>query len=468
MPSSDPHDPREFVARAGAFTERLWDWLEACHAGRGPVLPVREPAALTRQWSAQIPRDPDPGAAQALLEAALESSNHLHHPGYVGHQVAAPLPTAALFELAGALLNNGMAVYEMGQLQTICERQVLSWMARELGLPASAGGLLTSGGSLGNLTALLAARQARTRSWESGMDGARPPALLVSADSHYCISRAVQVMGWGAEGIVRVPVDAAHRMRVELLPELRERALADGRSPIAVVASSCTTSTGAFDPLPPIAEFCEEHGLWMHVDGAHGAAHALSERHGHVLEGIERADSVVWDAHKLLQMPALSTAVLFREERYALESFAQEAGYLFEDEMAGYDVGHRTLECTKRAMGFTLYGSLLAHGTQAFRDHVDIVVDLAAAFADMIESAPDFELVVRPETNIVCFRYLPEGAGDLDGIQERIRREVVESGAYYLVQTRLPEGVFLRVTLMNARTSLEDLRGLLEALRGSA
>jgi L-2,4-diaminobutyrate decarboxylase len=343
-------------------------------------------------------------------------------------------------------------------------------MARQLGWDGSAGGVLTSGGSLGNLTALLAARQAKLGSWSAGTEAGALPALLVSAESHYCVSRAAQVLGWGEGGVIRVPVDAEHRMRPELLPELYERARAAGRRPIAVVASSCTTSTGAFDPLPELAAFCGEQDLWLHVDGAHGASHSLSERHSAVLAGIELADSVVWDAHKLMMMPALITGVLFRDARHSAGTFAQEARYLFQDESASYDIAHRTVECTKRGMGLTLYAALHTYGTEVFREYVDGVVDLAQEFAEELSAAPDLELAVRPATNIVCFRWVTAGLeGErLDALQAELRRRIVVSGRFYLVQTRLARGVFLRLALMNASTTLADLRALLAEVRAQA
>ena len=476
-PTPDPHSADELRELGSLLGERVLQWLRECEAGQAelepPVLAARAPKQLEQQWPAEFegrPSAPPSERALALLESALDASNRLHHRRYVGHQVSAPLPLAALFEGIGALLNNGMAVYEMGQLQTICERQCVAWMARQLGWDSSAGGVLTSGGSLGNLTALLAARQAKLGSWREGTRAEALPAVLVSADSHYCIERAALVLGWGEGGVVRVPVDEDHRMRAELLPELYQSAKQAGRTPIAVVASSCTTSTGAFDPLPELAAFCREHDLWLHVDGAHGASHALSERHSDVLAGIELADSVVWDAHKLMMMPALITGVLFRDGRHSAGTFAQEARYLFHEESASYDVAHRTIECTKRGMGLTLYAALHAYGTEFFRDYVDGVVDLAQAFAEELSETPDFELAVRPSTNIVCFRWVGSGlsGAPLDELQEELRRRVVESGSFYLVQTRLERGVFLRVTLMNSGTTIEDLRRLLRDVRSWA
>jgi len=471
-----PYDGEEFRDLGHRLVDRLARYLDACgdvKPGREaspPVLDLRSPTELEREWSARFEDCPDGDRAEramAFVEAVLAASNHLHQPGYIGHQVSAPLPFAALCEMLSALLNNGLAVFEMGQLQTIFERRCIEWMARKVGYGPGAGGLFTSGGSLGNLTALLAARQARTGTWKAGSREGPPLAVLASQDSHYCISRALQIMGLGEDSLLQVPLDGRHRLRTELLPEILAAATARGQRVFALVASSCSTATGAFDQLEPMADFCEAHQLWLHVDGAHGASHLVSRKHRAALAGIERSDSVVWDAHKLMLMPAHSTAVLYRDDRHATCTFAQEAAYLFEDSMAGYDLGHRTLECTKRAMGLTLYASLHIFGSEIFEDFVDRTVDLAQAFASLILASEDFSLALPPQTNIVCFRYTPPGSdpGDLDALQDRLRRGVLQDGAFYLVQVRLPEGLHLRVALMNPRTSLADLEELLSLLR---
>ncbi len=473
----DPYDPEPFRALGHQFVDKIADYLQRCHDvipgehDSFPVLDVRRPEDLEQAFESPLlahPEGPERDRSHDLLDAILAASNHLHQRGYVGHQVAAPLPGAILWDMLSSLMNNGMAVYEMGQLQTILERRCVRWMAERIGYGPGAGGLLTSGGSLGNLTALLAARQHMTGSWDGGFEESGQLAVFVSADAHYCVARSMQIMGHGKDSVVRVPVDAKHRMRTELLPELFEATVQAGRRPMAVVSSSCGTSTGAFDNLQAIADFCEERELWLHVDGAHGASHLLSAKHRHTLEGIERAHSVVWDAHKLMLLPALITGVIFREQQHAASSFAQEASYLFEDASAAYDLGHRTLECTKRAMGVTLYASLSTYGTEVFARNVELTVGLARAFADHLETCTDFRLALRPETNIVCFRYEPgnvEGA-QLNALQDSLRKRVVRQGHHYLVQTRLDGDLYLRTTLMNPRTKLEDLQQLLDQLRG--
>jgi L-2,4-diaminobutyrate decarboxylase len=470
----DAYDPERFRADGHRLVDRLADWL-AQTTGRdeAPVLPWIDPSAVRAGWPAEFPEQPGADLVDTLGRV-IDGSIRLHHPRYLGHQVPPPIPGAALADLVAALLNNGGAVYEMGPASTPQELAVISWMAAQLGMPADAGGILTSGGSLGNLTALLAARLARAGfdAWTAGDRGGPPLAVLCSSQAHYSLARAVRIMGWGDDGAIPVDVDDRFRLDLAALPAAFDRAVALGRRPIAVVASAASTGTGAYDPLPAIADFCAARGLWLHVDGAHGASTALSPRHRHLVAGIDRADSGVWDAHKMMAMPALITAVVFRDGRRSYEAFAQEASYLFaagrgEGHAEWFNLGLRTLECTKRMMATIVHTALTTCCVATFRAYVDRCFAHGAALAAHIDAAPDFELTVPPDGNIVCWRYRPAGADParLDELQGAVRRRVLERGRYYILQTRLASRLVLRAALMNPLTEDVDLLGMLDEVR---
>lgn len=460
----DAFDPAAFRTLGHELVDLLADHLGRAHSGSGKVLDWVEPQ---RMLDATPPIGEVTEQAPALWRRLLASSNNLHHPHYLGHQVNPVLPVAALTELLGALLNNGMAVYEMGPLQTMMEQRVVEWMARKLGMPQGADGVLTHGGSLGNLTALHAARRhLGARLGTESVQGC----ILASSEAHYCVSRAATIMGLGSQGVVQVAVDSRFRMRPEDLPRAAREVEASGRKVIAVVASACSTATGSFDPIDAIADFCEQHGTWLHVDGAHGASLALSSRHRRLLRGIERADSVVWDTHKMMMQPALATGVLFRRAPDSFRAFAQEADYLFHAraDVEWWNRGQRTVECTKRALAATIYTSLATLGEASFEQFVDRCMELTAEFTAMLRAAPDFEVATEPEANIVCFRHLPLDGSDLDAHQLRVREALRTDGGFYVVQTRLPKGIHLRTTLVQPATTREDLEALLEAIRAAA
>lgn len=461
------YDPAAFRELGSRVIDQLAMHLESALAGAGKVLAQRDPEDLLAAFDQGFASAGKPGEVERLVAEVLRHSNHVHHPRFVGHQVSAPPPVAALLEMVSALLSNGMAIWEMGQIQTVMERRVIEWLSSQAGLPAAASGVLTHGGSLGNLTALLAARQAKA-GYDVWTEGQREPmAVLVSTQAHYCVARSVQVMGWGAAGAAAVPTDARFRLRPEELETALRRCADAGRQVLAVVASSCSTAAGSFDPLHEIAAFCADHDLWMHVDGAHGASLALSERLHAPIDGIERADSIVWDLHKMMGLPALNTAVLFRDGARSYEPFAQEASYLFEDadRQEWFQIGQRTLECTKRGLSVTAYILLQSLGTAWFRSNVERLVDVARAFAAALEAAPDFELACAPDANILCFRHLPGDDRDLSEHQADLRRRLVASGRAYITQARLNGELWLRATIQNPWTAKDDCLQTVGAIR---
>ena len=460
-------DPERFRVDGHRVVDALADQLARWHAREGAVVPWRDPTHARSAW--RLSGEPGADLVGDLLDAA-RASTALANPRCMAHQVPPPLPASVLAEAVAALLNNGMAVAEMGPAAVPIELAVLEWMCGKLGMPAGAGGVMTSGGSLGNLTALLAMRQAHAGFdvWTAGAHAGPPLAVIVADEAHYSIARTLRIMGWGDGGAIAASTDGHHRLTAAAV----ERALAaagDDRRVIGIVAAAGSTATGAYDPLDELADVAARHRLWLHVDAAHGGGAALSATHRAKLRGIERADSVVWDAHKLLMMPALVTAVLFKRESHAYEAFAQRASYLFaagsEPAETWWDLGQRTLECTKRMMALELWATVRWLGDAWFGEVVDRQHALAQELAGKLATAPDFELALAPESNIVCYRHLPTGGGDLDAHNRALRRHVVLDGTFYVVGTQLGDSYYLRSALMNPLIEIRDLDDLLDHLR---
>jgi L-2,4-diaminobutyrate decarboxylase len=364
----------------------------------------------------------------------------------------------------------------MGPWATAVEHAVIDAVGERLGFPAGQfAGLVTSGGSVANLTGLLTARNVSLGdAWSAGLSGRSPaPVLIAQADAHYSVTRSAGILGLGTNQIVLTALDDRRRMDPNRLDETLRELRARGVPVIAVSAAACATPIGAFDPLADIADVCRRCGVWLHVDAAHGGALAFSQRHRHLLAGIEQADSVVCDAHKMMFMPALCAMLFYRNREHRIATFHQDAPYLFDPtcpELRDYDSGIVNLECTKRAAAFGVWGIWSMFGPELFGDLVDVTIDLAQQFHAMLAAADDFEPLHDPQCNIVAFRYVPDKLRDaptekLDAFQLRLRRGVIESGEFYLVQSRIDGRPVLRTTMMNPLTTEEDLRGLLDCLR---
>jgi len=441
----------------------LADQLQASQAVDLPITLSRQDPndqlAFWRNDMAQVQlKDPGP-----LFKNILSRSINLYSRGALGHQVPPPAPEAVLGFLISNFLNNGSAVYEMGMTGNCLEKIVTEFMAEKFGLGKEASGFVTSGGTLGNLTALLSARASVSDVWEHGTDHQPDLAIMVSGESHYSVDRAARIMGLGTEGIVQVPVNDQYQLRTDLLEEYFTKAIANGKKVFCIVGCACSTSTGSYDDLEAMGAFAQKNKIWFHVDGAHGGAAIFSPQYRHLLNGTARADSIIIDFHKMMMVPALSTAVLYRRVHDSYKTFAQKAQYLWSDQQKEewYNSGKRTFECTKNMSIIGVYTLLRLHGENLFRQNVEILYALAQQFAGLIDQHEQFELAHHSQSNIVCFRHLGEG---LEDTNPAILKELISEGTYYIVSTSLKGRFFLRVSLMNPLVKLSDLESLLSRI----
>jgi len=459
-------DATELRATAGTAIEALAAYAATSAAGGGPAVARRPPAVVME--SLDLRRLVREGGLDARsfgdwLERYLADSTRLHHPGELAHQVGVPDTGSALADLVHGVANQPMSIYEMGAAAAAVEQAVLDWMVEKVGWdPASSGGVLTHGGSLANLTALLAARaKAAPDAWGAGAPG--DLAILAPPSAHYSIARAAGILGIGADAIVPLEVDALERVRVDRLADALARVRAAHRRPLALVAAACATSTGLHDDLRGIGEFCREHGIWLHVDGAHGASALLSESLRGLLAGIELADSVVWDAHKMLRTSALCAAVLVRRRADLPAAFQQHASYLDFDNPHGFDAIDRQVECTKSELGLKLFLCLAFRGERGLAAYVEEQHAKTLAFWELLRRRAGFEAPYRPESNILCFRYGATGA-----VQAAIREALLEAGDFHLSSAEIAGERYLRVAVMSPATDAGTFERLLDAIEAVA
>ncbi|PRY06427.1 L-2,4-diaminobutyrate decarboxylase [Pontibacter ummariensis] len=458
------YSAEDFRRQGHALIDILADYLADATTDREEVkaMPWQDPDKQLAYWQQdfqkplQQPLD--------LFRDVMAKSIQVHRKRYIGHQTTPTLPVTILASAVTATLNQGMGVYEMGPVGNTLEKVMTEHLAQKLGYSSEASGFVTSGGSLGNLTALLAARAAATDIWNAGYAQGQRLAVLVSEEAHYCIDRAARIMGLGADGIIKVPVNEQFQLRTDLLEEYYQQAVAEGKQVICVVGCAGTTSTGSYDDLEAIAAFSESHQLWFHVDGAHGAPAAFSPKYRHLLKGIEKADSVVVDYHKMMMTPSLSTALIFKRGGDAYKTFSQRAQYLWTEQESEewYNGGKRSFECTKAMSVLSVYTMFRTYGEDVFRENIERLYGMATSFAGLIKERPGFELAYEPACNIVCFRYKAEG--DVSKLNQEIRRLLLEEGRFYIVQTILNGELYLRVSLMNPLTTENELQELLEQI----
>lgn len=459
--------PQQFSAVGEQLIGLLTRHYEALAQGQPmPIMPQMTPDEQLAYWEAHWKED---GATLlAFFEALVARATQVNHPHFIGHQVSAPHPAQVLTDTLLSALNNSIAVFEMGSSGLALEKICVDILLGCFPLGDRANGIFVSGGSIGNLTALLAARQAKAGydAWTEGNGG--DLAVMVSEEAHYCVARAVQSMGLGASGIIKIPTDEALRIRPDALEDCYQTAIAAGKRVIAVVGNACSTSTGTYDPLDALADFCERHGLWFHVDGAHGAPVAFTERYRHLVRGIERADSIVMDFHKMMLAPALTTVLLFRDGQYSHEAFSQKADYLLTVDREWHQGANRTLECTRPMMSVRGYVALKFVGMDYLSAYITRMYDLGQYLAARIIEMEGWELALPPDGNIVCFRYSAVSASVADRFNLVLRQRLLASGAFYIVQTVVQGRLYLRTTIIHPSTEEVHLDALMASLDHSA
>jgi L-2,4-diaminobutyrate decarboxylase len=250
----------------------------------------------------------------------------------------------------------------------------------------------------------------------------------------------------------------------ERLEATLERVRADGLRPMALVAAACATSTGLHDDLETIGRFCREHGIWFHVDAAHGASALLSPGHRGHLRGLEQADSVVWDAHKMLRTSSVCAAILLRDARRLEAAFQQQAAYLFYDDDGaegglGPDLLSRQFECTKAPLGLKIFLNLAWRGERGLGEYVDAQYDKTARFFELIEAREGFECLCRPESNILCFRYGRDSARQVE-----LRERLLAHGRFHLSSTEVDGKRWLRMAVMAPATDQATIESLLDEI----
>jgi L-2,4-diaminobutyrate decarboxylase len=424
--------------------------------------PVRHPEFLARTRALLRVRGgvrQTPGWMRQLAAASL----HQSHPCAMAQQICAPLPLAALVESLVAALNQSIAVWEMSPAGTLVDRRVMEDFKHLLGLPASADGTLTPGGSFANLTALLAARAALApRAWKGGSGDARI-AILAGAHTHYSVKRAAAILGLGADCVFPIALDAEFRADPTAIPSAARQARAAGFRKFILVATSGSTPTGSFDDIEAFHAAARRMKAWLHVDAAHGGGMAFSRRLRPLLDGLERADSLAFDPHKMMFMPLSAGAVLLRRGADLRGAFEQDAPYLFSPmrrEVA--DVGPFTLACSQRFEALKIWLVGKAYGPRLFAAAAEQVCDSAQAGYRYCRGSKRLEPLHQPESNIFCFRLrsAPAGAGG-DKLHWDLKEAVNGSGRGYISSTVLSGRRCLRLVVMNPRTRPEHVERVL-------
>jgi glutamate/tyrosine decarboxylase-like PLP-dependent enzyme len=400
----------------------------------------------------------DPDAVLEYVGTCIEKPGiATTSPRFMGYIPGGGLFHSALGDMLAAASNkySGFAPAAPGAVRI--ENACTQWLASVIGYPETAAGTLTSGGSMANLTAMVAARDAR--------DAEGGGAAYLTRFAHHCVDKALHIAGRGRSPRRTIETDANYRMSAAALERALEDDRRNGVRPWMVVASAGTVDTGSVDPLLEIAELCRRYGAWFHVDGAYGGLFALNDEGKAKLRGIEQADSVALDPHKTLFLPYGTGAALIRNGQQLLEAFSASADYIkpFSETDVGPSPADLSPELTRHFRAMRLWLPLQLAGIAAFRAAQAEKLALARYFHARLSELDGWDAGPAPDLSVVAFRYIPK-SGDVDDFNERLIKHVQEEGRIMLSGTRIDGRYYLRCAILCFRTHLEHVDEAVEAV----
>lgn len=384
--------------------------------------------------------------------------------GHLGYIPGGGIYPSALGDFLADVTNRYSGISYASPGAAKIEQQLVQWMTRLVGYPATSGGDLTSGGSIANLTAIIAARETmgvRSRDIENSC-------IYMTADTHHCIDKSIRAAGLGECQKRHVPMDDQFRMDVSALEEMILQDKTAGLRPWLVTASAGTTDTGAVDSIGEIADLAEQYGLWLHVDAAYGGFFLLCEEGRQVLRGLDRAHSIVLDPHKGMFLPYGSGAVLVRDVEWLAQSQSYEADYMQDacNTDGHYSPADLSLELSRPFRGLRFWLPLKLFGLAPFRAALAEKIWLARYFHEELEKLPGWEVGPYPELSVATFRYVPE-QGDPNEFNERLVEAIRADGKVFISSTLIDDKFVLRLAVLHFRTHLDMvdyLLGLLQRL----
>lgn len=457
-----PHEPilgldEDDRRTAGRLLTEFFDDYEHSLAER-PLVPEVDREVLAGLLGTPFP---DKGIGveglfREINQKILPNSTAVAHPRFLAYVLGPPNGIAPYAEAIAATINQNCNFWQLSPAASVVERAVVTWLSGLFGYGDQAGGILTGGGSIATLNALTVALHARRPGFrEQGLQTAGSPLVVyTSAEAHRCVDKAAAILGIGLDNVRHIPTDERYRMRVDVLEETVRADRAAGLEPFCVVATPGTVTSGSIDPIAGIADVCTRQDLWLHLDGAYGALFVLSERKREAFEACVRADSIALDPHKLLFAPLEAGCLLVRDRTRLAQAYAFSSSYLTVEEdplMVDYmDYGP---QLSRGFKALKVWSALQAFGVDAFRAATDHMLDLAQYMADLIEAAPDLELMAPVSLTAVCFRI----KGATEAGHTAVLAALIEDGTALLGPARLDGRHGMRACVTNYRTTRDDI-----------
>lgn len=451
------------------LVERAMDRIIS-HVESLPSQPVSDVSGATELARSLVEPMPESGTEFAelldlIFDRLTPKTFNTASPGYLAYIPGGGLFHAALADLIADSINRYVGVWMAAPALAQLETNVLRWFSDLIGYPRKARGILTTGGSLANFTALVTAR--RNRLPDNFLSGI----IYTSDQVHHSVVKAALMAGFPAENVRELPVDAKYRMRLDELQARIAKDRHDGLTPFLIVASAGTTNTGAVDDLNSLADTAGAQNLWLHVDAAYGGFFMFTERGRKAMKGIERADSVTLDPHKALFLPYGTGSLLVRDGENLRRAHAVHADYLppMQQDPDLVDYCLYSPELSRDFRGLRVWLPFKLHGAEPFRRALDEKLDLTAWITGELRRIPDIEIVAEPQLSLVVFRLVRTGLDlrELNELNQNLLAAINSRQRVFLTPTTLDGKFVLRICVLHFRTHMDRMQAAMEDIRAA-
>lgn len=452
-------DNTEKVALAKVF-ELMNQWISESRDPESLILDYKKPEELEKILALTIdPQGSDMDGIIAEIQTYLKYAVKTGHSGYLNQLFGGFNFPAFLGELITALTNTSMYTYEVAPVATLIENALMKKMISYTGWKTGTGSLLT-GGSNTNMVAMLLARNVKFENTKlNGIPSGVKPCVLVSERSHFSMLKGANTIGIGQNAILKVPIDKNGRMRGKAAEKVLLKAIKDGFTPFMICSTAGTTETGSFDAIDEISELAKKHGLWHHVDGSWGGSSILSRKQKSKLKGLENADSFSWNPHKLMNIPLICSALLVKDNHVMREEIqSYDSDYIYhQNDHSHYDLGPASLQCGRRVDALKLWLAWKYFGDEGYEKRIDHLYNLAKYATKYITESEHLELMFPTQSLNVNFRFKTPAGIDADLFNKEIRYALIRSGEAMVNYCSLPNGLSIRLVLLNADLTKKDI-----------
>jgi len=430
-----------------------------------PVAPIIDKDAIKRIEDTDIPRVGRDASevGKQLVNDVFNNAMLIQHPRFFSFVASAVSP----YSLAGAILtdiyNPHGGAYAEAPGACIIEEKLVKWMGSLAGYPNdTCGGIFVSGGSIATLSALIAARTAKLKH-EDLLKGT----IYFSNQTHSSVEKALRMLGFSNEQMVKIDVDDDFKVRTDLMEEAIIKDIKEGKKPFAIIGNLGTTNTGSIDPLDKLADIKEKYDLWMHVDGAYGGSSLISPIYRNLSKGIERSDSLTWDSHKWLMQTYSCSTLIVKDKQNLLNAFSEHPEYLADisssDHNDGWDMGP---EMTRPHRAIKLWYTVQALGTDLLEEIIDYSFENSKIVYKMLTEKDNWEIISKPSCGTINFRYHPKGLNEeqLDKLTLKISEEINKTNYSFIVTTILNAKRVLRMCMINSNTDIDDVKSTIELI----